>query len=94
MGDDRLEPVLSAQPWRFVRALQEEPTTDADPILRSDETLDCEEYVTLCYELHHVLLPELADAGFLEFDRGEDVVARGANFDEINSSKRSPIGDR
>ena len=85
MSDDRLDQVLSAQPRRFVRALKDDPTRDADPILRPEESLECEESVTLCYELHHVLLPKLADAGLLEFDRRGDVVTRGVHFDEISS---------
>jgi len=55
----------------------------ADPILRSGETLNSEEYLTICYELHHVLLPELSDEGFIEFDRFEDTVRRGMKFDEV-----------
>ncbi|WP_121741886.1 hypothetical protein [Natronorubrum halophilum] len=55
----------------------------ADPILRKEETLDAEEYLTICYELHHVLLPELADMRLVEFDRFEDEVRRGLRFDEV-----------
>jgi hypothetical protein len=55
----------------------------ADPILRRGETLDSEEYITICYELHHVLLPELVDMGLVEFDRVEDEVRRGRKFDEV-----------
>ncbi|WP_171006650.1 hypothetical protein [Halalkalirubrum salinum] len=49
----------------------------ADPILCEGETLDSAEYLTICYELHHNLLPELADMKLVEFDRGEDEVRRG-----------------
>lgn len=80
---DRVERVLSTQQWRVVRALLEERSRSADPILRERETLDSEEYRTVCYELHHVLLPLLADERFVEFDRDEDEVRRGARFDEI-----------
>lgn len=55
----------------------------ADPILREGETLDSEEHLTVCYEFHHVVLPELADAGFVEFDRFEDEVRRGTKFNEV-----------
>lgn len=90
MGDERLGPVLAAQPWRIVRSLRDDAARDADPILRRDETLGWEAYVTLCYELHHVLLPELEDAGLVVFDRHEDEVRRGANFDEV---RRGPTFD-
>jgi hypothetical protein len=48
-----------------------------------NETLGGEEHVTLCYELHHVILPELEDEGLVEFDRGDDQVRRGPRFDEV-----------
>ncbi len=48
--------------------------------------LDSGEYLTICYELHHVLLPELADMGVVEFDRFEDEVRRGQRFDEVRRS--------
>lgn len=86
MSDRRLDEVLSAQPCRLLRALRDGASRDADPILKRDETLEPEEYVTLCYELHHVLLPELEDDGLVEFDRAEDEVTRGLKFDEIRPS--------
>ncbi|MDR5674361.1 hypothetical protein RH858_14625 [Halalkaliarchaeum sp. AArc-GB] len=55
----------------------------ADPILRKKEILGSWEYLTICYELHHVLLPELADMRLVEFDRIEDEVRRGRRFNEI-----------
>ncbi len=80
---DRIERVLSAQQWRVLRALLDESAVSADPILRKAETLDSGEYLTICYELHHVLLPELANMGLVEFDRFEDEVRRGLRFDEV-----------
>ncbi|AXR82613.1 hypothetical protein AArcMg_2623 [Natrarchaeobaculum sulfurireducens] len=62
--------------------LLEENATSADPILRTGETLDAGEHLTVCYELHHVLLPELVDMNIIEFDRFEDDVRRGPRFDE------------
>ena len=82
-NDDRIERVLSAQQWRVLRALLDESAMSADPILRKGETLDSGEYLTICYELHHVLLPELADMRLVEFDRFEDEVQRGRRFDEV-----------
>ncbi|WP_415381272.1 hypothetical protein [Halosimplex sp. TS25] len=73
---------LRTQQERVVAALTAAETIDATPIVRDDETLSCEEYVTLVYELHHVDLPELQAAGLIEFDRREDIVSRGARFDE------------
>ena len=82
-NDDRIERVLSAQQWRVLRALLDESVMPADPILRKGETLDSGEYLTLCYELHHVLLPELTDMRLVEFDRFEDEGRRGLKFDEM-----------
>lgn len=81
--EDQVESVLSAQGWRVLCALLDDVSRDADPILEPDEMLDCEEYVTVCYELHHVILPGLATAGLVEFDRLKDQVTRGVRFDEI-----------
>ena len=88
MGDeccpgDRVQRVLSAQQWRVLRALLNDGSRPADPILCDGDTLDVEERVTVCYEFHHVLLPELADEGFVEFDRFDDEVRRGTRFDEV-----------
>lgn len=33
--------------------------------------------------MHHVHLPKLADAGFVDWDRETDAVARGPAFDEV-----------
>ncbi|MFC4247283.1 hypothetical protein ACFOZ7_09780 [Natribaculum luteum] len=49
----------------------------ADPILGERETLDSEKHLTVCYELHHVLLPELAEMRLVEFGRFEDEIRRG-----------------
>lgn len=80
---DRLTCILSAQQRRVLRALTAECTLAADPILRAEENLDAEEYITVCYELHHVLLPELADRRFITFDRANNTIYRGPRFHEI-----------
>ncbi|WP_226479543.1 DUF7344 domain-containing protein [Natrinema amylolyticum] len=72
--------VLREQKGRILSALLEDGTIPATPILWDDETLSCEEYVTLVYELHHVHLPELKADGFVEFDRHRDEVRRGERF--------------
>lgn len=80
---EALATALGAQKWRVLSALLETDRLDADPILRGDESLDSEAYVSLVYELHHVHLPELADAGFVRFDRQTDAVTRGPLFEAI-----------
>jgi hypothetical protein len=65
----------------------------ADPILRKGETLDAGEYLTIRYELHHVLLPELADMRLVEFDRVEDEVRRGLRFDKVRRFLEQIAGD-
>lgn len=82
-GDGPIGPVLSAQPRRILRALLGESLREAEPVLWRDETLGPEEYVTLCYELHHVVLPELEAEGLVEFDRGADQVSRGPRFEDV-----------
>lgn len=34
-------------------------------------------------ELHHVHLPKLAESGFIDWNRDENVIRRGPRFDEI-----------
>lgn len=77
-----LRRVLEKQRRRVVAALATAEPIDATPIVRDDEDLSREAYVTLVYELHHVLLPELQAAGVIEFDRCEETVRRGARFEE------------
>ena len=81
---DDFQTALRKQQERVLAALAAEETIDATPIVRDDETLSCEEYVTLVYELHHVQLSELQAAGVIEFDRREDTVSRGENFDKAH----------
>ena len=82
---ERLEAALRAQPRRVLVALEDDEPLAATPILRDDETLGSEEYVTLVYELHHAVLPELAAEGVVEFDRRTDEVQRGERFDAVRS---------
>lgn len=91
---DRIERVLSAQQWRVLCALLGDGSRPADPILRDGERLGPEEYLTVCYELHHVLLPELSDAGLVEFDRLEDEVRRGTKFDQVRRVLEQDDDDR
>lgn len=71
---------LREQKGRVVFALSDDVTMPATPILWDDESLSSEEYITLVYEFHHILLPELSADGFVEFDRDRDVVRRGERF--------------
>ncbi|WP_206424962.1 hypothetical protein [Halosimplex salinum] len=79
---DDFRTVLGDQQRRVVAAVATEKTIDPTPIVRDDEVISCEEYVTLVYELHHVQLPELEAGGVIEFDRREETVSRGTHFDE------------
>lgn len=81
-GDADFETALREQQRRVLAGLDEEKTLDATPIVRHDESLSCEEYLTLVYELHHVHLPELQSNGLVAFDRQEGVVTRGAHFEK------------
>ncbi|ERH08429.1 MAG: hypothetical protein J07HX64_00170 [halophilic archaeon J07HX64] len=83
MSDETVEQVLTAQPWRILRALRAESPRTADPVLRSDENLDGRAYESVCYELYHVLLPGLADDGFVIFDRGSNELRRGLAFETV-----------
>ncbi|MDQ2074948.1 hypothetical protein RBH20_20720 [Haloarcula sp. H-GB4] len=71
---------LRTQQERIVAALAAEETIDATPIVRDDETLSSEEYVTLVYEFYHVHLPELQSVGVIKFNRREETVRRGTHF--------------
>lgn len=79
-GDFRT--VLGEQRQRVVDAVSKEETIDATPIIRDDEDLSSEEYVTLVYELHHIILPELQASGVIEFNRRQETVRQGMHFDE------------
>jgi hypothetical protein len=89
MSDDPPERILAAQPWRLLCALHEESPRDAGPVLRADERLDGQARETLLYELHHVLLPELAADGFVELDRTTETVRPGPRFELLG-----PLLDR
>ena len=91
-GGDFEMALQEQQQQRMLAELDEEKTLDATPIIRHDEKLSCEEYLTLVYELHHVHLPELQSNGVVEFDRQEDVVTRGARFERERPSLKS--GDK
>lgn len=82
---DDFQTALGTQQQRVLAALTAEETIDATPVVREDETLSCEEYVTLVYELHHVHLPELQADEVIEFDRHEETVRRGPRFDKARS---------
>ena len=79
-SESSVQTALREQKGRVIYALLEDETIPATPILCDDETLSCEEYVTLVYELHHVHLPELRADGFVKFDRHRDEVRRGERF--------------
>lgn len=79
-SDGDFETALQEQQQRVLAGLDEGKSLDATPIIRHDESLSCEEYLTLVYELHHVHLPELQANELVEFDRQEDQVTRGAQF--------------
>lgn len=85
MSEDLLERVLAAQRRRILRALCEHQRVDADPRLLPDEHLDGEAYEDLCYELHHVVLPDLAADDLVAFDRDADEVTRGPRFDAVQA---------
>lgn len=93
-SDDRLGPVLTAQPERVLRALSDDERRAADPVVRRGETLGSEAYVTLCYELHHVVLPALEAAGLVEFDRRRDEVRCGERFDDWQAVLERADGGR
>ena len=77
--------MLREQKERVIAALLDNKTIPATPILRDEETLRSVEYVTLVYELHHVHLLESEADGFVTFDRNEDVVRRGSEFDTLDT---------
>jgi hypothetical protein len=52
------------------------------------------ELITVCYELHQVLLPELADMRLIEFDRDEDELRRGRRFDDVRRFLEQTADDR
>lgn len=61
---------------------REEPldTAESTTVVANGSGRDLDELET---ELHHVHLPKLADAGYIEHDRETGEVRRGPKFDEI-----------
>jgi hypothetical protein len=80
IDDTRYGRGLVTQKRRFLRALATDDPVATDPIVHPAEHLDSEQYEEACYELHHVILPELAAVGLVEFDRAADEVTRGPEF--------------
>lgn len=84
-GNMSLETTLREQTQRLIGALREERTLDATPIMHDDEAHTSEDYITLIYEFHHVILPALENEGLVKFDRDSDTVTRGPRFTERRS---------
>lgn len=56
---------------------------DEDEFSVEDVATDDDDLELLTTELYHVHLPQLADAGYVEWDKDAHVVRRGPNFAEI-----------
>jgi hypothetical protein len=65
--------VLRALPSHSPRGEAEVPRSEADTTEADDVAI----------ELHHVHLPKLAEAGYIEWDPATATIRRGPNFDEI-----------
>ena len=73
-----------AQPARrrILTALAQSNPRDDDEFAPEDFATD-EERDTFLTSLHHVHLPHLEDAGFVEWDRETETVTRGPRYDEV-----------
>jgi len=81
---DELFDALS-HPYRrriLTRLRKRNPREEAD-FSAAELADDADEIDRLVLEIHHQHLPKLAEAGFLDWDREEDVITRGPRFDEI-----------
>lgn len=76
---DNMMDALGSRPRRFILLTLLESTTDQeiDVIDRTKDTIDVH------VQLHHIHLPKLAAAGYIEWDRETNEVSRGPNFSEI-----------
>lgn len=74
---------LSHRPQRqlLVSLCHENPQDDT-PFDGDEPRLEDEELETL-YELRHFHLPEMERKGFIDYDRGNHVITKGPNFEEI-----------
>lgn len=61
--------------------------------MRPGETLGSEAYVTLCYELHHVVLPALEATDLVEFDRRRDELRCGERFGDWQAVLEETVDD-
>ena len=82
--DDALDALAHIQRRKLLFALLDHNPQDDSPIIvapTEDET-DTLEPVLETYHLH---LPKLADYGFIDWNQETHEVAKGPNFDKINS---------
>ncbi|WP_449272244.1 DUF7344 domain-containing protein [Haloprofundus halophilus] len=68
---------------RILITLAEDNPRDVDEFERSDFTTEDGELEQFIVTLHHNHLPQLADAGFIDWDRESNTITRGPNFEEI-----------
>ena len=84
MLDEALSALSNIHRRRVLMALIEHPSSDPDRIDVPggiDPTGTLSEAVHV--ELHHTHLPQLEEAGFIDWEASEGTVARGVRFDEI-----------
>lgn len=79
---DVLFDALSREPRRRVlEALRVRNPRTTDEFVRSSPRPDGTDQDTI--RLHHVHLPRLDEAGFIEWDREMGTIERGPNYDEV-----------
>lgn len=84
--DDRMDVSLHAlsHPYRrrILTRIHEHNSRD-EAGFTIDTVMDDTDDVRVAIELHHLHLPKLAEAGFVEWDRHAKYVQRGPRFEEI-----------
>lgn len=81
--DHHLMTLSQPERRRILTVLAEGNPRDEDEFDLGDFQGDDQELTTFMTRLHHVHLPQLEAAGFIEWDRETETVQRGPRYDEI-----------
>lgn len=67
----------------LVALLEHNPQEDHDPQLPDDVDFADEDLEQLMIEMTHTHLPNLVDAGFIDWDRDTNTISTGPDFNDI-----------
>jgi len=80
--DTMVEAVSNVQRRKLLVALLEHNPQDDSPVVVADDESEIDAVERLV-TMNHVHLPKLEEHGFIVWDRANDEVSKGPNFDQI-----------